>query len=309
MNLLENLKKEVTELKSTNKLQIARYIYRKTGKLFEYDPNWFFKKEEREDLKSKQIDINNVTDYNITSFSWAKMYSELLREFGIDSRVKYTQKSFQDEKTGAYFINTVYANVEVLIDGEVYIADLNINDMAAIKFGLNTHYNCEPLKESNRAKKYPTEEEAKINRIKEMLNIIKDKEHLSNQEYIFQVYRAIQNNINFTKPNVGFAVGKAYIDKLLEFLTSSNYKSYNVSFYDNEKQKYMSVYIVPLNGENHFFSYEKQVSGLYNFDEIPKERIDFYFQNYKYKLSETLKQKVNANKENTTNNVVQTRVK
>lgn len=309
MNLLETLNKEVNELKTPNKLQIARYIYRKTGKLFEYDPNWFFKKEEREDLKSKQIDIKNVTDYNITCFSWAKMYSELLREFGIDSRVKYKQESFRDEKTGAYFVNTVSANVEVLIDGQVYIADLDINDMAAIKFGLNTHNNCEPLKESNKTKKYPTEEEAKINRIKEMLDIIKEKEHLNNEEYIFQAYRAIQNNVNFTKPNVGFTVGKAYIDKLLEFFAPVGYKSYNVCFYDNEKQRYMSVYIVPLNGENHFFSYEKQISGLYKFDEVPKERIDFYFQNYKYKLSETLKQKVNANEENTIENVVETRIK
>lgn len=310
MNLIETLNKEVIDQNLSNKLDIARYIYKRTGTLFKYDPMWYFATlEEKETIKNKHIDTLNVTDYNITSYSWANMYNELLRNFGIVSRVKSVDAKLYDTNTKSYYFGNIGSNVEVLIDGQVYIADLtkNLNDLVGLKFGLPTNYNCRTnfeIQKESISNLENIKHNEKVSKLKQMLEIIKKQEHLNEEEYNYQVYRAIENNIDFSRPNIGFAEGKVYTDLLLKTMIGDYYIPNNICFFDKNNDRYMSVYVVPVNGTNQYFSYEKGPSGLYKFNDIPKETIDFYFQNYEYKLSDSLKSIVNINVDKELNSVV-----
>lgn len=91
MDLIKILKYELSELQLTDKFQIARYIYVRTGELFNYDPLYEIldcnDQEEKFELINKRVDIHNVTDFNIVCYSWANMYKDLLSEFGINAKV------------------------------------------------------------------------------------------------------------------------------------------------------------------------------------------------------------------------------
>lgn len=302
MNLVETLNKEIKDKGITNKLEIARYIYKRTGILFKYDPKWYFaNQKEKEELKNKHIDILNVTDFNITSYSWSRMYSELLNIFGIPSKIKSVNVKLYNLNTKNYYFENIGTNVEVLIDNQVYIADLtgNLNDLVGLKFGLPTNYNCRTNSEIQTESTSTIEnlkKDEKISKLKQMLDIIKIQEHLKNDVYNYQVYRAIANNIDFSKFSIGFSEGKVYTDLLLKFMIGEHYISYNICFFDKFNDRYMSVYIVPVKGTNLYFSYEKGPSGLYKLKDISKETLDFYFSRYEYKLSDSLKAVVNMSK-------------
>lgn len=141
MNLLETLKEEIKKLNITNKLDIAKYIYIRTGQIFEYDASWYFgDKEIREKIKRKKIDIRNVTDNKLVCFNWSVMYHELLKEFNIFSNIKYELKSIYDEHTNSYKKEVKHAYVEVLVDKTIYKADITgtLKDLVSIKFGYDT---------------------------------------------------------------------------------------------------------------------------------------------------------------------------
>lgn len=301
MNLIETLSKEIKNKGITNKLEIARYIYKRTGNLFKYNPKWYFATpKEKEELKNKHIDILNVTDYNITSYSWANMYNELLSNFGIMSRIKTIDIKVVDSNTKSSYLENIGSNVEVLIDGQVYIADLtkNLNDLVGLKFGLPTNYNCRTnfeIQKKSTSNLENIKNNTEISKLKQMLEIIKVQKQLNAEEYNYQVYRAIEKNIDFSKLNIGFSEGNVYVDLLLKAMIGNYYTPNNICFFDKEKDKYMSVYIVPVNGINEFFSYENGTSILYKFNNISKETLDFYFDNYEYVLSDNLKRIVNMN--------------
>lgn len=309
MNLLDTLNKEIIDKKITNKLDIARYIYKRTGTLFKYDSLWYFSTPlEKETLKNKNVNLINVTNFNITSASWANMYNELLHNFGIVSRIKSVEVKLYDSTTSNYYIENIGSEVEILIDGQIFVADLtkNLNDLVALKFGLSPSYDCKTrfeIEKNNTNNLNQLKKSEKINKIKQMLDIIKTQEHLNDEEFNYQVFRAIQNNVDFSKPNVGFPEGKIYIDLLLKTIIGDYYMSNNICFYNKENNKYISLYVVPLNGINQYFSYETGPSGLYKFHDIPKETIDFYFQNYEYVLSDSLKSIVNINSNQSLNSV------
>lgn len=288
MDIVDKIKNEINELKLVNKLQIARYIYRRIGQLFQYDPSWFFvTNEEREKLKNDTIDIHNVKEKNINNFSWSTMYVEILKEFGIEAKVEYEQGKIYNADLGAYYMKNVNSYVDINIDGTTYKAALtkNLNDLIAVKFGLNTKYNCETSNEP----KPQTKEELRIARLKETLEAIKKDQKFKEDEYTYQVFRCIENSANLSKFNVGYVEGKSYIESLARELISDDFEPFNICFYDVEGERYISTYIVSVNNTNVFFSCEKQLSGLYGFVEIPKERMDFYFQNLDYVLSDNLK--------------------
>lgn len=305
MNLIETLKKEINDKKITDKLEIARYIYKKVGNLFKYDPKWYFSTpEEKEELKSKKIDISNVTDNYITNYSWANMYSDLLTNFDITSKINSVDINLYNSVTKKYHTKNMGVNVEVLIDGNSYTADLtkNLNDLISLKFGLPTNYNCRTNDEiKNEPNGNLMNIKNKTKDLKDKLETMKKEEKLNDQEYIYQVYKAIESNVNFSKPNIGFSEGKTYIDLLLSSILGKNYTSNNICFYDKYYDKYISVYIVPVNGVNIFFSYEKGSSVVYKFKTIPKETLDFYFKNYEYILSDNLKTMINKNSNQTVN--------
>ncbi len=302
MDLLGILKQEIAELKLTDKLKIAQYIYKRTGELFEYDPLWIFSTvEEREQLRNKRLDIRNVNDFDITCFSWANLYNELLHAFNIVSRVKYIEEDVSDSKSKTMVKKPVHAYVEVFFNGRIYMADLTASykDMIGIKYGLDTYYNCQ-LSRKSYDKKYEFEYvgedvyQKNIN-VEELIANLKsglselEKNSNSREEYIYQVYKRVGEIISVIKANTGYVIGVKYVQALLKMFLGENHLMQNIYFYNKDKSIYIAVHQVIVGRTTHYFAYEKTSDNTYEMHEISPSQVDAYFEIYSYKLSKDLK--------------------
>lgn len=292
MDLLSILVEEITALNITDKLKIAQYIYKRTGEIFEYDPNWIFSsKEEKDILRNKKVDIRNVTDFNITCFSWSRLYNELLHAFNIVSKIKYV---YEDSDIPSH------ANVEVYINGRIFIADLTASyiDMVGIKCGLDTYYNCQLSKkslDSNYEFSFVDEDiykkdlnlENLIVSLKEKLEGIK-RSCSDRSRYIYIVYKEIENLIKLVKVHTGYVIGCKYIQSLLKIFLKEDYLTSIIYFYDRPKGIFIAVHQVEVDGVMHYFSYESSSDG-YVMREIDDKQVEVYYYLYSYKLSKDLK--------------------
>lgn len=281
MNLIKELKDEITELNLTDKVQIKDYIYIRTGELFNYDPMWVFSSyEERQIIRNKHVDISNVTDFNIVCFSWASMYKELLNEFGISSNVVFTE-------------NKEHAFVEILLDGKKYIADLMLDyqDIMRIKFGMETCFNCQIVDDKYNLDNYKKDDEIDflkgknmediLNKIKLKLQFLKLRLKSNNEEYVYQVFKTIETIMNFPRANIGYISGLKFICKLLEIFVDTNYHPYNTHFFNNENGIYIEVYTVYRNNNICYFAYKKNENNTYELHEITSNDIRLYLNNLK----------------------------
>lgn len=276
MNLLEILSEEITNKNITDKLKIARYIYIRTGQIFNYDTSWVFSSEEEKDiLKEKNIDIKNVTDFDIVCFSWARMYVRLLHEFNIPAKVIYIDKT--EKKDG-------HAYVHVFINGKTYIADLTASniDISNIKFGLNTQFNCQIYSDSLNNKYYDNDTMDDIYpriiktddilmQIKKELNIKRKEKNLNKDEYVYLVYKTICTIMNFKRENINFVSGTQFIRHMFKIFIGERYIPFNMHYFDKEKNIYIEVYSIMINGKRHYFVYEKSKENFYEMREISKE--------------------------------------
>lgn len=300
MDLLEALKQEISSLGLTDKLKIAQYIYKRTGDLFEYDPLWIFSSvEERENLRHKKIDIRNVTDFDITCFSWSNLYNELLRSFNIVSRVKYVEEEVSNGNSTIK--KPVHAYVEVFLNGRIYRADLTASykDMIGIKYGLDTYYNCQISKasyEENYDFSYvekdvyqkDTNTESLLEDLKIELEELK-KKCRSKEEFSYFVYQKVGELINVLKANTGYVIGAKYIQALLKMFLGDEHLLQNIYFYNKEKSVYIAVHQVTVDRITHYFAYKKMPDGSYEMHEITPEMVELYYDMFSYKLSKDLK--------------------
>lgn len=302
MDLLGTLKQEIASLRLTDKLKIAQYIYKRTGDLFEYDPLWIFSSvEERENLRKKKIDIRNVTDFDITCFSWSVLYNELLHAFSIASRVKYVEEEVFDPIRKISIKKPVHAYVEVFLNGRVYRSDLTASykDMIGIKYGLDTYYNCQISKKSYEDKfdfSYVDEDvyqkdsnvESFLEQLKKELEEIK-KKCRSKEEYSYYVYQKIGAFINTLKVSTGYVIGVKYVQALLKMFLGDEHFMQNIYFYNRDKSVYIAIHQVTVGRITHYFAYKKTSEGNYEMHEVTPEVVELYYSMYSYKLSKDLK--------------------
>lgn len=302
MDLLGILKQEIADLKLTDKLKIAQYIYKRTGELFEYDPLWIFSTvEERNQLRNKKIDIRNVTDFDITCFSWSNLYNELLHNFGVVSRIKYIKEEVPDNENHTSVVKPVHAYVEVFINGRIYMADLTASykDMIGIKFGLDTYYNCQ-LSKTSYSDRYEFDHvsedvyQKNIN-VEELIKNLKnelaaiEKNSYVREEYIYQVYRKVGDLINVIKANTGYVIGVKYVQALLKLFLGDDHLMQNIYFYNKDKSVYIAVHQVMVEGVTHYFAYSRTSTGNYEMHEISEQQLDTYYDLYSYKMSKDLR--------------------
>lgn len=296
MDLLAMMQKEITELQLTDKVAIKDHIYRRTGEIFKYDPLWTFASNEREKLRQKRIDIRNVTDFELTCYSWAHAFKDLLLEFLIPARVS---------------VKNDHAYVESFIYGETYFSDLmlNLEDIKRIKFGMNTINNFKLTNnKTSQASNRATENndatsfnaEVLLQKFKPKLDTLKSK--INYDQYVYYTFQIAEFFINnyFAKTDIGYVSGLKFICQLLQTFISNNYAPYNTHFFDIENKIYKEVYSIPFNGNIKYFAYEQNDEGVYNLHEISKEMIDSYMNKYysmrSYNLS--LQKKSQSNNKN-----------
>lgn len=128
MNLKKKLLDEIETMNLTD-LEKTRYLYIRLGELLTYDPLYCFGNEEiRNEKYNEQINMEKM-DSKIVCSTWSHIYSNLLKEQGIDSQIVQIQSL--DEKENSHRFVTFNIN------GKEYVADATCNfynDLIRLKY-------------------------------------------------------------------------------------------------------------------------------------------------------------------------------
>ncbi len=297
MDLLKKLQNEVKLLQLKDKLVIARFLYIRTGEIFEYDEAFFTYHNMSKNQKKifyDEIDIHKVKKFRAVCASWARMFVKLLSAFDI---------------SGIYVEDDYYwhAYVKFYIDKKVYVADMtgNFEDIVNIKFGLQTLNFYHPtaffsdiLKNLNK-KLDLLEIDKVINYYKgiytdEVLTMIKKEIYAifytNDLQLIEKVFEVIMLIINIERPNINFFSGSIYIIRLLEFFLG-NLKDYVVhsDVYDKERLEFKEVIVNTYGEDMQFFLYEKNEDGYFKLQKVSKMKIRKIAECYKCEHKKVLK--------------------
>ncbi len=279
MNLLEKLREEIVFLGLNKKEDIKDYLYIRTGEIFNYDSVYELGDGiDRLKLKKIQIDIRNIKNFNITCFTWSKIFRDLLLAFDIDAK---------------YIDVGGHAFVEVFLDGKIFKEDLmkNYDDLMRIKFGLDIYkrykiFNPETNKEEfyKELKNYNENQKIKMKEVLELIKIelkeIKSNFSLDLEGYIFFVFKTIEKIMNFPRTNVDYSSGVSFINNLFKIFIHESYSPYCTEIFNKYKRIFIEVYAIKLKNKIHYFVYKITDDGFYEFHEENEEMIKFYLKNY-----------------------------
>ena len=235
MDLARVLEEEIKNLNLTDELSIARYIYIRTGELFDYSMAYLatdysnpIEVKRSDEIKYQKIDIHHVLDFNLVCTSWAYLYVDLLTYFGIKAEVI-------DSNYHGYAL--------VYIKKYEIVADMMIEykDIRNIKFGYAPEnfmimYNLEAY---NRI----PEIDKKIKFFKginpaEVIHKISSEIQEFNdcQERLTKMIETVTLIMNINRPNITFYSGFKYLKKLMLYFTGSLNLDANLNFkgYFNE---------------------------------------------------------------------------
>lgn len=88
MNLLKQMKEEISSLQLQDELEIIRYLYIRLGQIFDYDPRFDIVDDyEKEEIAKKRINIENVEEFDIVCETWNYLFVDLLKAFGVEAKV------------------------------------------------------------------------------------------------------------------------------------------------------------------------------------------------------------------------------
>ena len=294
MNLLAMMKQEVSELHLTDKLEIAYYLYMRTGQLFEYDPLWGLADSlELYKIKNKQIDIENITDRYLVCFTWSNLFKALLKSFSIEAFIK-------SDSSHAYVI--------VTISDKNYSFDLtkDYEDLMLIKFGFpskNNHeiVNGKVLEESIFGSVENHEQELHLKNAKKYFEMKKVEFHMSEEDYIYILFKWLEKNICSLCSKAGDVSGNAYVRYVLKFMLGEEYKPHYAKFYNKSTRYFFRVYSIERAGKTYFFSTQSSENGDFAFKEIKSiKEIRFYLSAYSvdkpYNLVHKVKKTVSSSR-------------
>jgi len=272
MNLLELMKQEIINLGLKDKLEIAYYLYIRTGEIFEYDISFVYKeKNEQEKYKTYIPDDEHITDKNKVCFTWARSYINLLNSFGIKAKYKDTKR---------------HAYVEILIDNYTIKADLMIMgaDIMLTKVGLRPR-NFKCLQNKALIKKVENsllnkgiislDMEKNINNSSRILsafkNCLKNKMGKNyKEEYVYGVFRKVEELINSLDNVLGEVSGTKFISYLLDIFLWDEDKPLDTLFYNQESGIYIKLYLLKRkDGNPYYYAYQKMNDGHYKFVSVP----------------------------------------
>ncbi len=302
MNLLEMMKREISYFGLVDELEIAYYLYMRTGQIFEYNTSYFFLSlNEKRKYVSKKINIEDIKDNEIICFEWADVMEDLCKHFGLNA------EKVTIEKEG-----NSHAYIELNIKNEKYKLDLTdyYEDITLIKLGLkvkkfNRIIDGQIIFEDKKAGIEKIEEKfyqkgIKSNQIQNIVTqrmrnllILKQKlyekfgKNVGEEEYIYQVYRVIGDIIHNFANNLGYISGAKSISYLLDFFIK-DYTPNATYFYNNNQKTYIRVDSVIHNGQFSYFAYQRMLDGRYALQEVPKIYIESLKTMYSPKFIENL---------------------
>lgn len=301
MNLLEKLQAEVESLHLTDKLSIAKFLYVRTGELFNYNETFYTYRtggKKQVDFFYEVIDICHVKKFQFVCASWARMFVALLKSFAISA--KYIEES-------GYW----HAYVKVYINKKVYIADITtgFEDIVNIKFGLQTRNFYHDtffnrlirklnLYECDKGQKEMLEIDKSIHYYKgiytdEVLAMIKKEIYAvcyeNDLKLIEKVFAVLMLIMNIERPNIGFFSGVEFINKMLEYFLDDleTYIKYS-DVYDRKRNKFFEVIVIDYY-DLQVFLYEKNKNSYFKLKKVSRKKLMDITENYKWEHKKVLK--------------------
>lgn len=280
IDLISVLEKEINTLNlNNNPYAIARYIYIRLGEIFYYDPQIFYATDEvRKKLKQKRINPYLVDDFNLICDSYAYLYHDLLKYFNISSEVIDR-------------IDHVY--VLLKIDNATILADLTTGneDITRIKFSLKPIYQRMIYPEAYKDDKtfanvdkliFNFASEDVLLTVKNVFLVKKRINNWSKEEYIYQIFKFIENYFNFNREHIGFVSGITYIKYLIHYFLA-DYDLNSIRFLNEVNNIDMEVVIA---SHNRYFIFIKEAN-YYRFREIPTNTLYDCLAKYKEEVIST----------------------
>lgn len=314
MNLVERLRQEILELHLESEEEIIYHLYKRTGEIFDYNPRFdrlvelekkaLFDKQfavlkkitlAKQKLLEKEINIENVEEFEILCTTWAKAFVKLLREFGINAEIM---------KSGILKHEFVLIKLK---NGLEVFADLmiGIEDVSRMKLGMKPKYLFYEndlheqipfeLKNKTECNESSIEEDLEQMKVKidneinqeiSSLNIQNEveKTKLAKEKRLYKAFKAIECIISTPRPNVRFASGSALIQNLLAYFLKERYLKCT-EFYNLEDNIFILIYSLELNEEMIYFCYQETENGWYEFHEISQETIKEMQEEKEYEVS------------------------
>lgn len=272
IDLLKVLEREIISLGYQHNLYaIARYIYIRLGEIFQYDSKLIYGDSiTKQKIRDKRINIRDIKNFNFVCDSFSYMYVDFLNHFGIKADIV-------DVKDHVYVV--------YIIDGKTYLADLTSGneDITRIKFGLKPIYNrqiypvapkvdhtFDEIDEAIYVNGITTEEALEM--VKNELKNLKIKHNWTNEEYVYQIFKLIENLMSFKRNSLGFVSGVTYIYHLLEFFVP-NYVKNNAHFLNQENDLEMEVFSIIGRNNNYYFVFEKNENEVFSFYELSSSEL------------------------------------
>lgn len=292
MDLFAILKKEIEDLCLMDELAIARYLYLRTGELFEYNPAFYTYNSQKKISKifNQHLDIHHVQSFYLICTSWARLYVDLLERFHIPAQ---------------YIEESHHAYVKFIINHQTLVADLMnyFIDISKIKLGFTTTYfyydtfftrflekrNLEIFKKVSLKKFAAIDKQLHYFKgiyADDVLKMIKKEiynEHFTSvSELMAKVMNAIQLIINIERPYMGFTSEITIITEILEYLLGgSQYYTLYTDLYDKDRKEFIGVYVNIYNNENKCYVYQKDENGYYKLDEQSFAKVKKMAKHYK----------------------------
>lgn len=286
MNLLKQMKEEISSLQLQNELEIIRYLYIRIGQIFDYDPRFdIVDAYEKEEIAKKRINIENVKEFDIVCETLNYLFVDLLKAFGIEAKVlKSTFPKFHHS-----LVEITPKNYGVLY------ADLMIGlyDLGAIKLGNEITNMCftnnkEGISFDGIDKKIKYKYDITFEETIELVKRELFNETLSYDERLQKTFLMVANIINFPrKSSIRYCSGTYSIFQLLLELTGEKFVS--TQFYNLENNEFLEVYPLELSNQTLYYVYEKDANGSFQFHQVEEEKIEEYLIHYDSQNSYNLK--------------------
>lgn len=273
MDLIRLVEKEMAELQIYEPFEVARYLYIRTGQLFEYHPFYaYLDAAKQKVINGERKNIFDIKDFYVTCFSWSHLYIDLLSYFGIKSKVVSSAN---------------HCFVLVFINDMVIRADLMAYyfDFYRTKLGLNTR---DYTSKMNDIKWKLWETDRKITlfpsiRIEAVLAMIRQeiKNNSHNEdELISQSFDAASLLMEYY--SFGHITGKKFLRNTLDYFSDNLYSEYGGmgTFYDILNQQRIDIfsYYMPSDvTRQQFYRFDSRDNGVMKLVRTNKKEIRNYY--------------------------------
>lgn len=265
----------------------ARYLYLRSCELFNYDHRYYYAdKSLISDIRNRQIDLTDVSDFRVVCESWSKqVYLPLLEMIGIKGRI-------EGEGRGHQFVTFMMGDKKITADA-CMDSDLSRVKMKFSTYGFHPdfkHYDHSVIKNIDCNVSYIDDDYSNVFLLKQVSSLEEDFQndvHSSILAYdddflIYKLYKIKEMLESWSSLKefsdclfcISYLQNKFFDDRDLTML--STFDLYNPETFDFD---FIRLYQVRLINQFIYFSLMNTDDG-YMFYEIPEQEAEYYKRNY-----------------------------